>query len=397
MSKTMSNILEQLNQLVVTKSSEINQWFEDMGSKHQPCFYNSVDIRNSGHKIAPVDTNCFPAGFNNLSPASRALAVRRVMDYVQLYHPLAKQIFLLPESHTRNERYLDNLVALKQILTVAGMKVTLGGEAQYVADLQATEYAERLSPELFCVRDGLLQTDKGLLADLVLTNNDLTAGIPPLLTDILQAIIPDVQYGWYRRRKSQHFSVYNNLVDKFAESFQMDAFQLMTQFHRCGQINFKDKYGIECLAVNTEKIIHLLKQKYEQYGIKEAPYVYIKADNGTYGMGIMTARSGDEVYEMNKKSRNKMEVIKNGVISTEVIIQEGVMTTDRVGEDIAESLVYLIGGSVVGRILRVNSERDEFGNLNSAGMYFKDAARIDGYDLVARLASLAAAVELTVS
>ena len=35
----------------------------------------SVDLRNSGFKLAPVDTNLFPGGFNNLNPGFPA-AVR---------------------------------------------------------------------------------------------------------------------------------------------------------------------------------------------------------------------------------------------------------------------------------------------------------------------------------
>jgi glutamate--cysteine ligase len=33
------------------------------------CRSTSVDLRNAGFKLAPVDTNLFPGGFNNLNPA----------------------------------------------------------------------------------------------------------------------------------------------------------------------------------------------------------------------------------------------------------------------------------------------------------------------------------------
>ncbi len=87
-------------------------------------------------------------------------------------------------------------------------------------------------------------------------------------------------------------------------------------------------------------------------------------------MGIMTVRSGDEVYEINKKIRNKMNVIKEGVHSSEVIIQEGVPTIDRVEDGPAEPMIYLVDAFAVGGAYRVNATRDAQNNLNATGMRF---------------------------
>ena len=43
----------------------------------------------------------------------------------------------------------------------------------------------------------------------------------------------------------------------------------------------------------------------------------VKADAGTYGMGIMTARSPDDVRGLNRKQRNKMSVVKEGLEVTD--------------------------------------------------------------------------------
>jgi len=45
--------------------------------------YCSVDLRNAGFKLAPVDTNLFPGGFNNLSPEMLPLAVQAAMAAIE--------------------------------------------------------------------------------------------------------------------------------------------------------------------------------------------------------------------------------------------------------------------------------------------------------------------------
>ncbi|MFN7673068.1 MAG: glutamate--cysteine ligase, partial [Betaproteobacteria bacterium] len=143
------------------------------------------------------------------------------------------------------------------------------------------------------------------------------------------------------------------------------------------------------------------------------PFVIVKADAGTYGMGVLTARSADDVRDLNRKERNKMAVIKEGLEVNEVIIQEGVYTFERVNDAVAEPVVYMIDQFVVGGFYRVNTDRGIDENLNSRGMSFVPLAfetdchtpdcaglpdsppnRFYTYGVVARLAMLAAAKEL---
>lgn len=59
----------------------INNWFEAKFNGLTSPFYSSIDLRNSGYKIVPVDANLFPAGFNNLSEESRTMAARLIKSY----------------------------------------------------------------------------------------------------------------------------------------------------------------------------------------------------------------------------------------------------------------------------------------------------------------------------
>src|SRR6516164_6801865 len=62
--------------LLLQRAADIETWFRREWLKTAPPFYGSVDLRNAGFKLAPVDTNLFPAGFNNLNPAFAALCVQ---------------------------------------------------------------------------------------------------------------------------------------------------------------------------------------------------------------------------------------------------------------------------------------------------------------------------------
>lgn len=406
----MKDILQELNQLYDARGDEIEAWLGSKRKEIAPHIYNSVDLRHSGLKLVPVDTNLFPAGFNNLSEAGLARSAHRFKDYFKEHGLEGGNILIIPENHTRNLGYLENLAILSDVIEQAGAKVQIGslaapsGEPLSLTTLsgrQITEYPLRLV-------DGFIETESGFRPHLVVMNNDLTSGRPPILENLRQPLVPPMGVGWYRRRKSVHFTAYNTLAEDFANVFGIDSWLISTHFHGCGMVNFSERVGLECVAKGVEKVLAATREKYKEYGVSEDPYVFIKADSGTYGMGIMTAKSGEDVLSINKKTRNKMDVIKEGTHNTEVIIQEGVPTIDRVNGLIAEPMLYLVDGVPVGGAYRVNAERDAYSNLNAAGMQFTgmcdeqegDSERVKimncnfrVFGLIAAIASLAAARE----
>ena len=104
----------------------IEHWFRKQWLEHAVPFYASVDLRNSGFKLAPVDTNLFPGGFNNLNPDFIPLCVHAVQSAVEKICPEARGLLLIPENHTRNQFYLQNLEQLARILRQAGLHVRIG-------------------------------------------------------------------------------------------------------------------------------------------------------------------------------------------------------------------------------------------------------------------------------
>ncbi|MBD3727807.1 MAG: glutamate--cysteine ligase, partial [Moraxella osloensis] len=61
-----------IEQKLLANKAIIESWFRCQFRSTPAPFYASVDLRNAGFKLAPVDTNLFPAGFNNLHPDLRA-------------------------------------------------------------------------------------------------------------------------------------------------------------------------------------------------------------------------------------------------------------------------------------------------------------------------------------
>ena len=73
----LSGPLGDLEARILKESVAIEHWFRGKWQEHTPPFYCSVDLRNSGFKLAPVDTNLFPGGFNNLNAEFWPLCVHR--------------------------------------------------------------------------------------------------------------------------------------------------------------------------------------------------------------------------------------------------------------------------------------------------------------------------------
>src|SRR3546814_18563124 len=95
-----------------------------------------------------------------------------------------------------------------------------------------------------------------------------------------------------------------------------------------------------------------------------------KADGRSYGMGIKTVKSPDDVRGLNRKQRNKEPVVKEGLEVSEVIIQEGVYTFEYINDAVAEPVIYMMDHYVVGGFYRVHTGRAKDENLNAPGMHF---------------------------
>lgn len=411
----LSGPLQDLERRLLDGATRIEQWFRAEWREHTPPFYGSVDLRNSGFKLAPVDMNLFPGGFNNLSDDFLPLCVQAAHAAVERICPNARRLLLIPENHTRNLFYLQNVARIAQILGLAGLEVRLGSLLPEITEPTPVTLADGGSLLLEpLVRKGSLLGLQDFEPCTILLNNDLSAGAPEILKGLEdQWLLPPLHAGWATRRKSNHFAAYDGVAARFARLLDIDPWLINPYFDRCGEINFHERTGEDCLATQVDTLLTMIRQKYAEYGIDETPFVVVKADAGTYGMGVMTVRDASEVVGLNRRQRNKMSVIKEGQQVSEVIIQEGVHTLETVNNGVAEPVVYMMDHYVVGGFYRVHAERGRDENLNAPGMHFEPLAfetycnvpdckkatdappnRFYAYGVIARLALLAGAVEI---
>lgn len=411
-----SGPLLQLESHLLTSQTEIEGWFRRQWRKTRAPFYSSVDLRNSGFKLAPVDTNLFPAGFNNLNPAFLPLCIQATQAAIEHFCPTAQRLILVPEDHTRNVYYMESLATLADILRKAGIEVRIGSLRP---DLSAPEEQTLPSGRTILLEPLERHDDEVRIGDftpcMILLNNDLASGRPAILEGLRQPVVPPLELGWSARLKSTHFGFYSAAAEEFAALIGIDPWLINPLHLKCGEINFMKREGEDCLAANVESLLDAIGRKYAEYGVDKPPFVIVKADAGTYGMGIMTARSVEDIRSLNRKERTRMAASKGGMATRRVILQEGVYTFETWGEAqaVAEPVVYTIDHYVVGGFYRVHTRRGPDENLNAPGMQFEPLAfaepcttperhlapdaqpnRFYAYGVIARLALLAAAREL---
>ena len=408
----LSDPLRDLESRVVGRFQEVEAWLRTQFVQTPPPFYYSVDLRSNGEKIVPVDTNLFPGGFNNLSASSYSLAIGTLRRKVGELCPGAKSILLVPERHTRNVHYLDNIAVLCYLLECAGIKVMVGlpGIKEPVRVQSGKGIEIEIHPTS---REGGRLLIGDFVPCAVLFNNDLSSEDLEEFADLEIPVFPGVQAGWQTRRKSRHFHWYEQVAEAFAKAIGFDPWFIVPEFSLCDKVDIEQSKGLECLSVAIEEMLSSLREHYMRHGIGREPFVAVKSDAGTYGMGVTTIRNPDEIRSLNRKRRKELAVSKGGRPIRSMLIQEGIHTIDRVGEIVAEPVVYGLDDNVVGGFYRLNPRRSTDENLNSPGMEFRplpfDAAtrppspfgsdesqglaRLYVYGVVARLAALAAAHE----
>jgi glutamate--cysteine ligase len=388
--------------------------------EHTPPFYSSVDVRNAGFKLAPVDTNLYPGGWHNLTPEMLPLAVQAAMAAIEKICPEARNLLVIPENHSSNTFYLSNVAQLRRIFHMAGLNVRVGSIDPQIKKTTTVELPNGESITLEPVIRGKRRLGvKDFDPCTILLNNDLSAGVPGILEDIHeQYLLPPLHAGWATRRKSKHFHSYEEVSKRFGKLLGIDPWLINPMFNKCGELNFSKASGMECLTTNVDALLTKVRRKYKEYGIKEKPFVVVKADNSAQSMGIMTVRDVKDLQAPDLRARVLMGAgkagTKAGTDSCEVIIQEGVQTYERMNDAVAEPVVYMMDRYVVGGFYRVHADRGPDENLNAPGSRFVPLAfeqsthlpqpgikpgasapnRFYMYGVIGRLAMLAASYEL---
>jgi len=364
-------------QQVLPKLPEIQAWVARKSQTLRTPFYSSVDLRYSGFKIAAVDTNLFPAGFNNIDVADYPVLVQGLKTRLLSDVPGCRSILLITEEHTRNPWYLENLHVLSGQIRAAGFDVRM---ATFLNDdpefCKEANHLMLPAPSgamvrLECLHYVVSELSSGVYsADAVLLNNDLSVGIPEILSRIQVPVLTPAAAGWHARGKSQHFSFANALIRDMCTDLNLDPWLFSAYFVSVSEVNIHEDADRKRVSEAAEILFERIAEKYAAYGISEKPFVFMKSDSGTYGMGIHVLESPSEIQAINRKVRNKLHKGKSSQIIGRYLLQEGVPSMVRHNGHIAEPCFYNVGPDVAGGFLRLHAERSSRENLNAAGMVF---------------------------
>ena len=395
-------LIEDLEKKISQKRGEIGLWVESHLERIMVPFYSSVDLRVSEHKIAPIDTNVFPAGFNNLSRGFREMAGELFGRALSSRYPSARKILLVPELNTKNAWYWENVSVIRSILEYAGYEARVGiANEEFRGERMSFDAAggERIEARRVFQEEGTARID-GFVPDIVMINNDFSEKCPKTLSNLRQPVFPPVEIGWHARKKNVHFEFYNGLVSELAGILEIDPWAMSVETVLETGVDFDFAEDRERVRARAEEVFSSVGAEYSKRGIEDGTSVFVKSNSGTYGMAVTSVADPAEIAGMNSRDRKRMRVSKGGVPVRDVVVQEGVPTSLRVGDGlVGEPVVYLVEASVAGMFYRVNSTKGELENLNSRGMEFLPCESSPGgispaFELVSRAATIAAGYEI---
>jgi glutamate--cysteine ligase len=233
--------------------------------------------------------------------------------------------------------------------------------------------------------------------------------VPGILEDLhTQNLLPPLHAGWHTRRNHRHLQCYDELCKRFGKLIGVEPWLFNPLFELHQGMDMREPQHVEQLRATVDNVLGKVKKRYKEYGIQDKPFVVLKGDNGSMGLGAMTVRDPKQLDAL----LAARACSKHG--AHDIIVQEGVLTHERVNNAVAEPVVYLMDRYVVGGFYRVHPERGADEDLCAPGANYVPLAFEDGielpqpgvrpgasapnrfymYGVIARLSMLAASYEL---
>lgn len=370
------NLIKKIHEKILKNEDAIQEWFKSKASSEEYPFYSSFDIRESDYKIAPVDANIFPAGFNNICQADREVMKDLLSKVLEFRNLNIKVAGILCEEHTNNPYYWDNVHTLKNLFNECGIKTFIltpnpltdkeGKEIKFLTTASGFEIEisthEIKNGATFC---------EGEQLDFILSNNDFSTAFDSWISTVETPSLPPLKMGWHKRRKYSFFKIYNELVEEFAEVAGVEKEFLTVETKAFDHFALDSEESLNELVSEAKNFKERLSSSYKNKGIKDEPYFFIKNSYGTYGLGVIEVRQPEDILSWNYKSRKKMKATKGGKGVSSVILQEGIPTSLKVNDSPAEAVIYLLGCTLAGGFLRTNERKGKLDSLNSPGAVFK--------------------------
>ncbi len=378
-----------LQNKILSAEGRIEEWLISL-EKDVPLFM-SADIRDAGFKIASIDANLFPAGFNNLHESWYPLAAAELKNALLRYgvQPGSK-LLLVCEEHTRNLFYLQNVHALTQLLQLAGFQVDTTTQftiedANYSDGALSLTTAQGNAVHMFSP-DKAAANHNDYAA--VVMNHDSSAGTAEWIKQLAIPVLPAWQAGWHTRSKARHFEHYRRLTTELGAIVGVDPWFFAPLDAHVTGVDINEDSARSQIAAKAEQLMRDIQARYDEYQIKEKPFVFLKSDHGTYGMAMLSFDNSGEILEINRKEKNKLFKGKSSVVVKDYLLQEGVPTILKTGEHFAENVVMLANNRFIGRFGRANEQKDARTSLNSTGMYFRQIPLAESQNAETQVAAI---------
>ena len=351
------------HKLILDSHSEISEWFKEKSKDSVSPFYSSFDIRDSSYKIAPVDANVFPAGFNLICDEDQDHSTKLIKNFLNRHYPNVKKILLLCEEHTHNLHYWDNIYRIKILIEDAGFKVIVCVPGKKMSTQSKWQSA---SGYVFPIH--ILNKETG---DLIISNNDFSSDYD---LDIHIPTTPPLKMGWHIRRKHNFFNYYNKIAKEFADIIKLDPWHFSIETRLFAPFDVTSEENRKELKEQVKIFLDdLTKQQLKS--IQSKPYLFLKNNSGTYGLGVVSLNDHEEVDHWNYKVKKTLKASKGGRGVKELIFQEGISTSLLDKDFVAEPALYMIGSQLSGGFLRSHKSKGAKENLNSPGAVFKKTLR----------------------
>ena len=401
------SLKENLHKIFLEKEQEITGWFSEKISSEDYPFYCSFDIRESDHKLAPVDANLFPAGFNNICQDDHDVMGELLERCVQFKKLRLDKVAIFCESHTNNPYYWDNVKALLNLFEGQGFSA-FAVLPDTNPDIKEIESASGHKVPIYPVKidNGEVYLVDGTKIDFLLSNNDFSSDYGTWISEVKTPSLPPLFMGWHKRRKYNFFKIYNELVEDFCKRIGLNPNSLTVATENFEDFRLEDQDSRQALADKISSMQSSLKSVYSKEGINTEPYFFVKNSYGTYGLGVVEVKTPEDVLTWNYKARKKMKATKGGGQVNGVIIQEGIPTTLTVNGAPGEAVIYLLGCGLAGGFVRTNERKGDLDSLNAPGAVFQRMCFSDlefqkenkllenVYGVVARLGALALSLEI---
>lgn len=389
-----SEICQSIAKKINLNFDKVSSWFQEKQHNQVIPFYASFDIRDSGYKISCIDANVFPAGFNNICEEDQRHAVLLMQKYLQKHYPSIKKIILLAEEHTKNMYYWDNIHTVQSLIQSAGYELAVCIPGKNITSSQKFVSASGRSVDVFLLKE---QT-----GDLIISNNDFSTSYD-LPEDI--PYNPCLKLGWSFRKKYNFFIEYNKIATEFSQILGVDPWCFRVETRLFSPFHVDSPENIQFLKERASEMLTDLKKK-QPASVSDSPYLFLKNNSGTYGLGITTIDQAEDLNHLTYKERKTMKATKGSSGIKELIIQEGIPTILGDEEQNVEPVIYTVGSQLMGGFLRGHNKKGARGNLNSPGSVYKKLCMsdlemsIDGHTLenvygwVAKIGVLALIAEI---